>query len=82
MQHNTQTPASRDVIRAAIRVAGGVEAVAAHFGLGHQAVRAWELRGSIPARYIRPLSEKGAGIVSVDALLSAIERTAAEKVDA
>lgn len=82
MQQNQPLPDSRDVIKAAIRLAGGPEAVAAHFGLGHQAVRAWQDRGTMPARYVRQLSAKGGGIVSVDALLAAIERTAADKVEA
>ncbi|MGD9599957.1 MAG: YdaS family helix-turn-helix protein [Steroidobacteraceae bacterium] len=83
MQQNAQAlPDSRDVIKAAIRLAGGPEAVAAHFGLGHKAVRAWQDRGTLPARYVRQLSEKGGGVISVDALLQAIERTAADKMDA
>lgn len=77
-----QKPDPRDVIRAAIRLAGGPEAVAASFGLTHQAVRSWGERGALPARCVRQLSEKGGGIVTVDALLDAIERTAAEKVAA
>lgn len=83
MQHQQhQAPNSRDVIRAAVKIAGGDEAVAAHFGITSAAVRAWQSKASLPARYVRQLSEKGGGIVSVDALLAAIERTAADKVDA
>lgn len=82
MQHPQQIPDPRDVIKAAIRLAGGPDAVAAHFGLTAAAVNAWAFKRTMPARYVRQLSEKGGGIVTVDALLDAIERTAAEKVAA
>jgi hypothetical protein len=83
MQHQTTPlPDSRDVIKAAVRLAGGVEAVAATFGVTAAAVNAWRNRGTMPGQYVRALSAKGGGIVTVDALLAAIERTAADRVAA
>jgi len=77
-----QTPKSSDIVKSAVKLAGGYEAVAAYFGISPQAVSAWQTKGTIPARYIRALCSLGNHIISVDAVLAAIERTAADKVDA
>lgn len=82
MQHQIPLPDSREVIKSAVRLAGGTEAVAAHFGVTAAAVNAWRNRGTMPAQYVRQLSAKGGGLITVDALLDAIERTAADKVAA
>ena len=83
MQHPPNpTPRSRDVIKAAVKVAGGDDAVAAHFGITPQAVRSWQFKAKLPAHYVRQLSALGGGVVSVESLLAAIERTAADKVAA
>jgi hypothetical protein len=74
-----QIPKSGAVIKAAVLCAGGFEAVAARFGIGLGTVYAWVNRGTIAARYVRPLSAMGGGVVTVEQLLAAVERTASEK---
>lgn len=67
-------PSAEQLIRAAVAAAGGVQKVAAEFGLTDGAVSRWQSRATLPAEHIHRLCWLGNNTVKPEAILEAIGR--------
>lgn len=68
-----------DTLRRAVMAAGGVQRVAEHFGISHQAVYLQFRTRRWAAERIRPLCELGQHAVTVDQVLDYLEQARAQE---
>lgn len=75
----TEQPTARQVIRAAVAAAGGHVKAAKALGISSPAISGWCDRGTVPPHHIAPLCALGRHVVSVQQLVEAMARDAAER---
>lgn len=68
MSRPTNPPINKDWVRAAIKAAGGVPAVADHFGISRNAVSYWGKTGIVPAERVVDLCDLTGGFIKAQQL--------------
>lgn len=73
-KEQARTPTAKQIIKAAIAAAGGVQSIAETLGIERGTVYCWAQRGRISVDHIKPLCDLGGGLVKADQILEAMGR--------